>query len=144
MVDPHWTWAEREGRYEDSRSGTLTPEATARLKLLQRAAVNFAARLPSIDQWANFLRAEIIPVYNAVLPDARMCLECAKRMPNKKASTHVCSPECATQLRAAHAPSGHARRRRQHPAAHPRRDRQDLAARDRPLQETEVTPRGRA
>jgi hypothetical protein len=100
VVDPHWTWAERAGRAEESPAGTLGVEATARLKLLQRAAVNFAARLPSIEQWANFLRVEIIPVYNAVMPDERMCLECAKRMPNKKATTHVCSPECASSFAA--------------------------------------------
>jgi hypothetical protein len=81
-------------------------EALARLKLARQAAGNFAARLPSVDEWAAFLRAEVIPVYNAVVPHDRMCLECGKRMGEKKASTHVCSPECASRAEARRRPRG--------------------------------------
>jgi hypothetical protein len=86
--------AERTSKPEEPVD--LGVEAAAKLKLLQRAAHNFVARLPSVDEWATFLRAEIIPVYNAFMPSAPMCLECGKRMQQKKPPRHVCSPDCAS------------------------------------------------
>ena len=97
-VDPRWAWAERAGRRDDPRRDSLGVEAWARLKLLQRAATNFAARLPSAPEWTAFLRAEIIPVYNAVMPEAPMCLECGKRIARKKTARPLCSPECASRF----------------------------------------------
>jgi len=104
--DPLWVWAERAGQADDSRRQALDDEAQARLKLARQAAGNFAARLPSVDEWAAFMRSEIVPVYNAVMPHDRMCLECGKRMGEKKATTHVCSPECASRFEARRRPRG--------------------------------------
>jgi hypothetical protein len=97
--DPLWTWAERVGRDGADASGEddLDDQATARLKMLRQAAGNFAARLPSTDEWAAFLRTEIAPVFNALLTRERMCLECGKRMAAEPPPPHgVCSPECAS------------------------------------------------
>src|SRR5579863_3287007 len=88
------TDAKADGRSDEPVD--LGVEAAAKLKLLQRAAHNFVARLPSVEEWATFLRAEIIPVYNAIMPSVPMCLECGKRMQQKKPPRHVCSPECAS------------------------------------------------
>jgi hypothetical protein len=101
-----WLWAERAGRLDDAQEQALSEEAAARLRLLQQAAGNFAARLPGVDEWAAFLRTEIIPVFNAIVPNDRMCLECGKRMGAKKATIHVCSPECASHFEARRRPRG--------------------------------------
>jgi hypothetical protein len=96
-VDPQWAWAERAAAPEDALQLSLGIEAAARLKLLQRAASNFAMQLPSVPEWMAFLRNEIIPVYNAVMSEEPMCLECGKRVARKKAARHLCSPECASR-----------------------------------------------
>jgi hypothetical protein len=93
-----WVWAERAGRLDDDSQPHLAEEAAARMRLLQQSAGNFAARLPGVEEWAAFLRAEIIPVFNKLVPRDRMCLECGKRMGDKKATIHVCSPDCASKL----------------------------------------------
>jgi hypothetical protein len=104
--DPLWVWAERAGRLDDDSQPQLAEEAAARMRLLQQSAGNFAARLPGVDEWAAFLRAEIIPVFNKLVPHDRMCLECGKRMGDKKATIHVCSPECASRYEARRRPRG--------------------------------------
>jgi hypothetical protein len=98
-MDPHWAWAERAAAARDEAlRESLSIEARARLKLLQRAAANFAAKLPSVPEYMTFLRTEIIPVYNTIMSDEPMCLECGKRVARKKAARAVCSPECASRL----------------------------------------------
>jgi hypothetical protein len=104
-VDPQWLWAERVASREEAERISLGIEAAARLKLLQRAATNFAATLPSVPEWTNFLRNEIIPVYNAIMTEAPMCLECGKRVARKKTARQLCSPECASRF-AAHPRKG--------------------------------------
>jgi hypothetical protein len=107
--DPLWVWAEaagRNGAVAGERSA-LDEEAAARLRMLQQAAGNFAARLPSVDEWAAFVRDEIAPVYNALAPAARMCAECGARLkPTARATTRVCSPECASTLGTRQKPRG--------------------------------------
>jgi hypothetical protein len=97
--DPLWIWAEKEGRERDPRTGVKKPvlgdEAAARLRMLQQAAGNFAARLPSADEWATFLRTEIAPVYNSVAGSERMCVECGKRFGVDRRSPVCCSAPCA-------------------------------------------------
>jgi hypothetical protein len=100
-----WVWAERAGRLDDDSQPQLAEEAQARMRLLQQAAGNFAARLPGVDEWATFLRAEIIPVFNKLVPHDRMCLECGKRMGDKKPTIHVCSPDCASRYEARKKPA---------------------------------------
>ncbi len=106
--DPLWTWAEQAGRESvDDSKHALGQEAAARLRLLRQAAGNFGARLPSVEEWAAFLRTEIVPVYNAIVPGDRMCVECGKKVgAGKKATTRVCSPECASANEARRRPKG--------------------------------------
>ena len=102
--DPLWIWAEKEGRERDPRTGAKKPvlgdEAAARLRMLQQAAGNFAARLPSADEWATFLRTEIAPVYNSVAGSERMCVECGKRFGVDKRNPVCCSGPCAERNQA--------------------------------------------
>jgi hypothetical protein len=102
--DPLWIWAEKEGRERDPRTGTRKPvlgdEAAARLRMLQQAAGNFAARLPSADEWATFLRTEIAPVYNSVAGSERMCVECGKRFGADRRMPVCCSAACAERNQA--------------------------------------------
>lgn len=107
--DPLWVWAEQAGRdgAAGARRDALDEEAAARLRMLQQAAGNFAARLPSVDEWAAFVRDEIAPLYNTLNPQARLCVECGARLkPGVKASTRVCSPECASGLATRNKPRG--------------------------------------
>ena len=112
--DPLWIWAEKEGRERDPRTGSRKPvlgdEAAARLRMLQQAAGNFAARLPSADEWATFLRTEIAPVYNSVAGSERMCVECGKRFGADKRMPVCCSAPCAerNQARSSGGRRGHA------------------------------------
>jgi hypothetical protein len=103
-----WIWAERTARERDgerSRDQALDDEAAARLKMLQKAAANFAARLPSAEQWTTFLREEIVPVFNAVAANGRMCVECGARLPaGRRSAASVCSPACASRLEARRKP----------------------------------------
>lgn len=110
--DPLWTWAEAAGRNGGAADRpALEAEAAARLRMLQQAAGNFAARLPSVEEWAAFVRDEIAPVYNALSPEARICVECGARLAaGKRATTRVCSPECASRVDARHKQPRGARR----------------------------------
>jgi len=110
--DPLWIWAEKVGRDGADASGedALDDQGAARLRMLRQAAGNFAARLPSADEWASFLRSEIAPVFNTLGTRERMCLECGKRMPAAPpAPQGVCSPECVSRLQT--------RKQRERPAA---------------------------
>ncbi len=98
--DPLWVWAELAGQLDSDSQPHLTEEAAARLRMLQQSAGNFAARLPGVDEWAIFLRTEIIPVFNKLVPHDHMCVACGKRMGEKKPTIVVCSPECASRQEA--------------------------------------------
>ena len=106
--DEMWLWAERTARERDgerSRDRALDDEAAARLKLLQKAAANFAARLPSAEEWTTFLREEIVPVFNAIVANGRMCVECGARLTaGRRSAASVCSPACASRLEARRKP----------------------------------------
>lgn len=86
-------------RANPERAAALHDEAHARLGMVRQAAGNFAAQLPSVEEWATFVRREIAPVYNAVAKDDRMCVECGKRTA-RDARGSVCSPACADRLSA--------------------------------------------
>ena len=100
--DPFWVWAEQTARGRDDGSPgkeTYSDEAAARLDLLRQSAANFAAKLPSSDEWWEFLSAEVIPVFNSISTNDRMCLECGKRfaVPERAVPERFCSEACGAR-----------------------------------------------
>jgi hypothetical protein len=97
--DPVWVWAENHAR-DPHREAELRKafgeEALARLHLLRQAAANFATTLPGVDEWAAFLAREIIPVYNSIASQDRMCIACGRRFAVRRgaAEATVCSARC--------------------------------------------------